>query len=429
MKQEEKVLTREVVKELGLNKLEIITSDMLEGYTSIRSYAFWYCNSIISITIPNSVTSIGFGVFSGCSDLISITVENGNTRYDSRNNCNAIIETATNTLIAGCKNTTIPNSVTSIGESAFEGCTGLTSITIPDSVTSIEDLAFEGCTGLTSIVVESGNTKYDSHNKCNAIIETATNALIAGCQNTIIPDSVTSIGSYAFNDCTGLTSITIPNSVTSIESYVFKGCTALTSITIGNSVTSIGKGAFYNCTGLTSVTFPNSVTSIEGGAFCGCTSFTSITIPNSVTSIREQAFEYCSSLTSITIPNSIKCIDKYAFFYCNKLKNVVIGDKVYKKHKVIKNKCKAYKAFNADLTCLGFQYKEGNTYEIDGEPQMCKQGFHACLNLLDVFNHYSGEIGKDIVVYEVELEGVSDERNNDDSKIIAKKITIGKRIL
>lgn len=170
-------------------------------------------------------------------------------------------------------------------------------------------------------------------------------------------------------------------------------------------------------------------TSIGYCAFYSCYSITSITIPNSVTSIGDSVFDACFSLTSITIPNSIKCIEKYAFSYCKKLKNVVIGDKVYKKYKVIKNKCKAYKAFNADMTCLDFQYEEGKTYEIKGEPQMCKQGFHACLNLLDVFNYYSGEIGKDIVVYEVELEGVSDERRNYDSKVVAKKITIRKRIL
>lgn len=170
-------------------------------------------------------------------------------------------------------------------------------------------------------------------------------------------------------------------------------------------------------------------TSIGSDAFCRCYSITTVTIPNSVTSIGYSAFECCSSLTSITIPNSIKCIKKYAFFYCNKLKNIVIGDKVYKKHKVIKNKCKAYKAVRGDMTCRDFQYEEGKTYEIEGEPKMCKRGFHACLNLLDVFSHYSGEIGKDVVVHEVELEGVSDERNDNDSKVVAKKITIGKRIL
>ena len=170
-------------------------------------------------------------------------------------------------------------------------------------------------------------------------------------------------------------------------------------------------------------------TSIRGYVFYRCGSLTSVTLPNSITSIGYSAFECCSSLTSITIPSSIKCIEKYAFFYCNKLKNVVIGDKVYKKHKVIKNKCKAYKAFNADLTCRDFQYEEGKTYEIDGEPKLCNRGFHACLSLTDVFDYYYCEIGKDIVIHEVELEGVSDERNERESKVVAKKITIGKRIL
>ena len=418
--------------------------------TSIGSYAFDYCTSLTSITlpnsvttigydafedcraltnitIPNSVTSIGWRAFEGCSSLTSISVESGNQNYDSRNNCNAIIETATNTIIAGCMNTAIPNSVTSIGYGAFLGITSLTSITIPNSVTSIGDFAFDctsltsldipnsvtsigegafagcigltsvnipnsvteisyrafwnctgltsvniadiaawcgiefqgesnplyyahhlylngtevtdleipnsvthisfetfsgcsslssitipnsvtfiggqafsgcsglasitipnsvisissssfsGCSGLTSITVESGNPNYDSRNDCNAIIETATNTLVAGCMNTIILNSVTAIGNYAFSGHTSLTSITIPNSVTSIGESAFSGCSGLTSITIPNSVTSIGWGAFYSCTGLTSITIPNSVTSIGNWAFPHCTGLTSVT--------------------------------------------------------------------------------------------------------------------------------------------------------
>ena len=153
----------------------------------------------------------------------------------------------------------IPDSVTSIGNSAFSGCSGLTSITIPDSVTSIEDSAFWGCSGLTSIVVEEGNPVYHSDGNC--LIETASKTLVVGCKTSVIPDdgSVTSIGDYAFSYCTSLTSITIPDSVTSIGECSFLFCTGLTSVTIGNGVTSIGYDAFYNCSGLTSVTFEGTV--------------------------------------------------------------------------------------------------------------------------------------------------------------------------
>ena len=135
---------------------------------------------------------------------------------------------------------------------------------------------FGGCSALESIIVEEGNTIYDSRENCNAIIETATNTLIAGCKNTVIPNSVTSIGDYAFYECTGLTSVTIGNSVTSIGMGAFNGCTGLTSVTIGNSVTNIGDWAFYGCYGLTEITIPNSVTSIGKWAFSGCTGLTSV---------------------------------------------------------------------------------------------------------------------------------------------------------
>ena len=235
--------------------------------TSIGDWAFGYCSALTSVTIPNSVTSIGSSAFNGCSGLTSVTIPNSVTSIGDY----AFLSCSALTSV------TIPNSVTSIGEWAFGSCSGLTSVTIGSSVTSIGYAAFASCPSLTSIIVENGNAIYDSRNNCNAIILTELNILVSGCQNTIIPNSVTSIGSYAFYKCSGLTSVTIPNSVTSIGDDAFYYCSGLTSVTIGNSVTSIGNYAFDGCSGLTSVTIGNSVTSIGYGAFYGCSALTSVT--------------------------------------------------------------------------------------------------------------------------------------------------------
>ncbi len=386
----------------------VIYNDVTYSVTSIGNYAFLFCTNLTSIEIPNSVTSIGDEAFYFCMSLTSITIPNSVTSigynafdetpwYDNQpdglvyagkvaykykgtmpDNTNITIKKGTLGIAggtfsecSGLTSITIPNSVTSIGSEAFYRCSGLTAIEIPNSVTSIGSSAFSYCSGLTAISIENGNPKYDTRDNCNAIIETSSNTLIAGCKTTIIPNSVTSIGSSAFYRCTGLTSIEIPNSVTSIGTYAFSTCTGLTSVTIGNSVTSIGSSAFSYCSGLTSIEIPNSVTSIGDDAFYECTGLTSITIPNSVTSIGYNAFDEtswydnqpdglvyagkvaykykgtmpdntsikikegtleivdltfkdCSGLTSITIPNSVTSIGDLAFYRCTGLTSVSI---------------------------------------------------------------------------------------------------------
>ena len=438
--------------------------------TIINSYAFELCTGLTSVFIPKSVSKIGSYPFLGCSGLSSITVDPGNKNYDSRNNCNAIINSSSNELILGCKNTVIPNDVTSIGQESFYGSTDLTSITIPNSVQSIGEMAFwgcekmtnitipnsviqignwafqkctsletivipqsvttigrnivAGCNGITSIIVDSNNSYYDSRNNCNAIIETNNNKMISGCKNTIIPHGVESIGNYAFRSCTGLKSICIPSSVTNIGNAAFSGCSSLTSVTvemktpveigsdtftnrknatlyvpsgckapyeaanywkefkeiiepasgecgdnltwtyledtktltitgsgymtdytsssipwskyrdeiqnliINEGVKSIGEYAFSGCTGLTSLTIPNSVRGIRDRAFADCSGLTSVTIPNSVTSIGSSAFSGCSGLTSVIIPNSVASIDSYTFYGCSGLTSVTIPNSV-----------------------------------------------------------------------------------------------------
>ena len=271
---------------ISLESVSFATDGQL---TTIGSGAFNNCTSLTSITIPASVTSVDTTAWGYCTNLETIVVDSNNTTYDSRDNCNAIIKTATNELVCGFKTTTIPNTVVSLGTNSFYYI-GITSLTIPASVRSIATYAIKDNGSLQTITVDSANTIYDSRDNCNAIIQTGINSLVKGSNSTIIPNSVTSIGVHAFIG-SGITSITIPDSVTSIGVHAFSGCTRLTSITIPNSVTAISNYVFKGCTNLTSVIISDSVTSIGEQAFNGCSKLTSITIPSSVATIGRNAFQ------------------------------------------------------------------------------------------------------------------------------------------
>ena len=261
--------------------------------------------SVENIYLKGTITGDG----SEDAQEIIIVWENGTYQSDAANIPEKII----------CED--VEYTVTSIGERGLCGYSGLTSVTIPASVTAIAKSIFYDCRNLESIKVERGNTAYDSRENCNAIIETNSHTLIAGCMYTDIPNSVTAIGDFAFINCSKLFSITIPNSVKTIGESAFSGCSSQISVNIPNSVTSIGIYAFGGCGNLTSLTIPNSVTDIGGWAFANCMTLTSIIIPNSVTRIEDNTFAFCWDLASVVIPSSVKSIGLFAFGFCG-LKDV-----------------------------------------------------------------------------------------------------------
>ena len=400
---------------------------------SIGSDAFAGCSSLTNVTIPGSVTSIGDSAFSNCGSLSAIWVDEENQYYSS--DANGVLFNKEKTTLIQCpggysSSYMIPDSITSISNDAFYRCNSLTSVTIPSSVTSIGNYAFTYCNSLSAIWVDEENQSYSSD--ANGVLFNKTKTTLIQCPcgysgSCMIPDSVTTLGSYAFFTCNNLTSIlvdesnqhfssdangvlfnkektrlircpgaysgsyTIPDGVTSIGSKAFYICDSLTSVTIPDSVTSIGDSAFCFCGSLKSATIGNSVKSINYSAFASCTSLSSVTIPNSVKSLGSWAFSECDSLTSVTIPDSVTSLDAATFYSCDNLTSVIIGNGLTTTALSMFEYCGSLTSitFGNSITSIGVASFSNCTALTsitipDGVTKISSSAFKSCTSLLSV---------------------------------------------
>ena len=317
----------------------LISVSIPESVVEIDCFAFDGCCNLSSIDIPKNVVKIGLFAFRRCSNLASIVVEEGNTNYDSRNGCNAIIETSTKSLILGCGSTIIPETIETIEWTAFYYCDNLTSIVIPEGVSMIRDFAFDGCQNLSSITLPKSlnSIGIQAFYDCESLT------------SIVLPEGLTSIGRSAFLSCDNLASISFPNSLNKVSSvafdntawyneqpngvvcaggalYEFKGAMPEESyIVVEDGTVGICEGVFLSCKNLVSIVIPESVTSIWENAFGGCSNLASITIPKGVTSIERYVFSGCSSLASITIPENVTWIGEGAFANCKGLTSLTVN--------------------------------------------------------------------------------------------------------
>lgn len=348
------------VTSIGVNMFsnsQLTTVSFGKGIRKIQRHSFIECQKLKEIYIPASVSIIEQRVFMNCPALSVIKVAPENSKYDSRNNCNAIIEKATNKLHFGTAFSTIPNTVTSIGNSAFWNnvnmksrvlpntiktiedhafgdCEALERVFIPASVTSIGNEVFSNCPSLRYLEVDEDNKVYDSRNYCDAIIKTKTNELIYGCRSTLIPENVTTIASGAFFGSKYLTAVYIPASVTNIVGNPFRDCSAVTEIRVASGNTTYDSRGDCNAIikratnelviGCTNTVFPKNITTVGAEAFNGIGAPASLILPEGLTTIGENAFRKAES-TAIYLPASVKTIGESAFSYNTKVKELVVA--------------------------------------------------------------------------------------------------------
>lgn len=298
------------VKEIGYSAFyncDSITSIVIpDSVTEISNYAFESCNALESVEIPDSVTYIGSSAFYNCTALKSIVIPDSITAISSSTfyNCTAL------------ESVSVPDSVTSIGSNVFYGCSSLTSLSVPASVSDINPKAFDNCPNLT-LSIDAANEYYTVEN--GVLFNKAKTALIrypasSSATSYSVPDTVTTISEYAFYDCNSLVSVTLPDGLKWIEDYAFYSCDSLASVNLPDGLVSIGEYAFAYCYLLTSVTLPDSLVSISYGAFYNCDSLTSISLPGSLKSVGSDAFGYCETLTDIEIAEGVEGIENDAFY-------------------------------------------------------------------------------------------------------------------
>ena len=297
--------------------------DIPENVTIIGNSALRECYKLESVRISKTVSAIGDGLFIWSKKLKSIVVEPENQFYDSRDSCNAIIEKRTNILVAGCKSTIIPSSISVIGDEAFWGCDNMTSIVIPDGVEEIGDKAFFRCEKLKEVVMGDsikriGSESFYECGKLNSVIFSKGLLTIEAhafqecheLETANLPDGIKSIGYEAFWQCNKLSSLVIPDSVTCIQDSAFANCSGLKSLSISKSLKKIGNYVFCGCYGLPSIIIPDGVRIIGHNAFCNCTGLTSVVIPQSVQLIDEEAFKGCDGLNITFLCDSVEIISE-----------------------------------------------------------------------------------------------------------------------